>query len=379
MKIEQRLVELDVLRGLSILGMILVITPGDWAHRFDWTNHAEWHGYPLSDMIFPSFLFCVGFSISLSFYKRQQDSVLKSIFKVFKRTLILIFIGLIINGFPSYDLDNIRIPGILQRIALCYMIVACIWIALRSKEIKQPVLWLTLISAFILIAYYILLYHIYVPGIGIAGDSSVNSWPCILDQRIIGINHLWKYGITDGKVTYDPEGLLATFPASVNVIFGLIIGLLYTRYKKYYSVGYLLGLGGLLLVAGIALDYIGIVPSIKKIWSSSFSLLSGGFSLLLFTMIMLVLKILPKAKKLLYPFVVFGGNAIIAFVLSNMLIPIFDKPVASGKSIRSLGFEFFNSFIDHKEWSSMSFAIIFSIILFLILSLMNKKRIFLNI
>ena len=371
-KTEKRLEELDILRGLSIFGMILVITPGDWGHRFGWTNHAEWQGYPLSDMIFPSFLFCVGMSISLSFHKNNQNSTLQSIIKIFKRTLLLIFIGLIINGFPTYDFENIRIPGILQRIALCYMIVASLWVILRSKEIKQPILWLTIISAFILIAYYILLYHIPVPGIGIAGDSPINSWPCIVDQQVFGIHHLWKYGVIDGKVTYDSEGILATFPASVNVILGLVMGLLYTRYKKYYTIGYLLALGGLLLVTGIALDFIGVVPSIKKIWSSS-------FSLLLFTMIILILKKLPRSTNFLYPFKVYGGNAIIAFALSNMLMPIFDQPLVGGKSIRSLGFEFFSSFIGHKEWSSMSFAIGFLILLFLLLSLMHKKRIFLKI
>ncbi|WP_109832245.1 acyltransferase family protein [Reichenbachiella versicolor] len=376
---KKRLVELDVLRGVSVFGMILVITPGSWGHRFEWTNHAEWQGYPLSDMIFPSFLFCVGMSIALSFNRRNPDSIFQLILKVFKRTLALFIIGIVINGFPYYDLENIRIPGILQRIALSYMIVTCFWIVLQSKQVNQPIIWLSIVSVLILAAYYVLLYYIPVPGIGVTGDSPAYSWPSMVDQQIFGINHLWKYGVTDDKVTYDPEGILATFPASVNVVIGLIIGLIYTRYTSFYTSGNLIILGGCLLIIGVTLDYTSVAPSIKKIWSSSFVLLSGGFSLLLFVMIKLVLEKLPKTRIYLQPFIVYGGNAIIAFALSNMLVPIFDLPIVGEKSMRYLGFEFFNSFIYHEKWSSMSFAIAFLIILFLPLRQMYKRRIFLKL
>lgn len=376
---KERLLELDILRGLSILGMILVITPGDWSQRFQWMNHADWRGYPLSDMIFPSFLFCVGMSIAISFYKRKQNNdSIKSFIKIIKRTLILIVLGLLVNGFPSYDFQNIRIPGVLQRIALCYLIVASIYLFLKYKKVKRMILWLVIISCFILIGYYLLLYHIPINGIGIAGDSSYNSWPVTIDQKVFGIHHLFKFGTTNGQVTYDPEGILASFPASVNVILGLIIGLLYTQNRNQYSTIIFFISGVLLILFGVGLDYFEIMPSVKKIWTSSFVLFSGGFSLLVFAFIRLLLTYVPTTKNFFYPFIIYGANAILAFIISNMLLPVFDIPIHN-VSIRKRGYDFFNLFVSNNQWRSFLFSVTFLVLLFILLQVLYKKRIFLKV
>lgn len=383
MEEKTRLIELDLLRGASILGMILVITPGSWSQRFQWMNHAEWQGYPLSDMIFPGFLFCVGMSMAISFHKntaQDKDSVRFSPFlKVLKRTALLIVIGLLVNGFPFFDFQNLRLPGILQRIALCYLIAASIWIILTSGKVKNPALWLAICAGVILIVYYILLYYIPVPGTGIAGDNSSGSWPVIIDQRIFGIKHLWEYGISNGKVTYDPEGILASFPASVNVILGLIIGIFYTQDKNQYNTTLLLGLGISLLLLGLGLDYFHIMPSIKKIWTGSFALISGGFSLIVLACIRLLLMYVPAANRFLYPLIVYGANAILAFVVSNMLLPVFDLSIINGKSIRDTGYNFFNLFVPSNQWSSLSFSLTFLILLFIPLWFLYKRKIFLKV
>lgn len=377
---KERLLELDILRGLSIFGMILVITPGDWSHRFSWANHAEWQGYPLSDMIFPCFLFCIGLSMAISFHKpeNQNKTNLTLFVKVLKRSILLIFIGLLINGFPFYNIETLRIPGVLQRIALCYMIVGSIWIFLKSKNTRYIEFWLTIVFVIILISYYVLLDYIPIPGIGITGNNPSNSWPAIIDQKVFGVSHLWEYGMSNGKVTYDPEGILASFPASANVLLGLIIGVFYKRNRAFYKATLIIVLGLFLVLFGFLLDHLAIVPVIKKIWTSSFALLSGGFSLLILACIKLLLQYIPKITYPLHPFVVYGSNAILAFAISNILIPVFELSITD-RSIRKIGYDFFKGFITDKKWASFSFSITFLIFLYVLLNHLYKKRIFLKI
>ncbi|PKB17277.1 acyltransferase family protein [Flavobacterium sp. 5] len=377
---KERLLELDILRGISIVGMILVITPGDWSQRFEWMNHAEWRGYPLSDMIFPSFLFCVGMAMAISFQSKENQN--KDAFALFvktlKRTALLILIGLIINGFPFYELHNLRIPGILQRIAICYFIVASIWILLKSYQIKKMELWLTISALLILVFYYILLYYIPVPGIGISGDNSYNSWPVFIDQNIFGSNHLWELGKTNGVITYDPEGIIASFPASVNVICGLITGIFYLKTSKKYTIVNLLIVGFSLLLFGMLLDYFEIMPIIKKIWTSSFALYSSGFSLLVLALIRASIQFIPKTKYIFYPFIVYGANAILAFAISNMLLNVFDFS-PNNQSFREIGYNFVKNFIPYEQWSSFTFSIIFLALLFGFLQILYSKRIILRV
>ena len=377
---KQRLVELDILRGLSILGMILVITPGNWSKRFNWMNHAEWRGYPLSDMIFPTFLFCVGMAIVISFNSRtnQQKSTSQLFVKIVKRTILLILIGLIINGFPFYDLTTIRIPGVLQRIALSYFITGSLWIIFK-KTIPNKIEFSLLISGIlILILYYILLYHIPIPSIGITGVSSSNSWPAFIDQNVFGIHHLWPYGTTEGKVTYDPEGILASFPASVNIIFGILVGSFHLKNNNLYNFPFLIGFGLIIMLIALGLDFFEIMPIIKKIWTSSFVLLSSGFSILTLGIVQLLIHYLPKTKKLFFPFIVYGANAILAFAVSNMLIPIFEFKI-SDLSIREIGYQFLLRFISNEKVASLSFSIIFLVLLYWILKILYNKKIFLKI
>ncbi|WP_420571573.1 acyltransferase family protein [Kordia sp.] len=377
---KDRLVELDILRGLSIVGMILVITPGDWSQRFQWMNHAEWEGYPLSDMIFPSFLFCVGMAMAISFNKgiNQNKSIYLLLGKVIKRTFLLILIGLIINGFPFYDLKNIRIPGVLQRIAICYFIVACLWIFMKWRKTKKVELWFVISALLILIFYYILLYHIPVPSVGIAGHNSYSSWPTYIDQNVFGINHLWDLGTTNGEITYDPEGIIASLPATVNVISGVVAGLFYIRVKTVYTTALFFIAGLCLLIIGFSLDYFEIMPIIKKIWTSSFALYSSGFSLLVLACIRFIITYIPKTRHVFYPFIVYGSNAILAFAIGNMLLPIFELYI-NNQSIRKTGQDFFNSFIENEQWASFTFSVVFLILLFGLLKMLHTKKIFLKV
>ncbi len=376
---KKRIQELDILRGLSVFGMILVITPGDWSHRFSWLNHAEWRGFPLSDMIFPTFLFCVGMSISISITKQKIDNT--KIFKrIIHRFLLLILIGIFLNGFPYFDWQNLRIPGVLQRIGLCYLLVATFWGFVLYKNVKFPLLWLISITILLLLGYFILLYCIPVPNIGINGTSSTNSWPLYIDQHVFGINHLWIYGTSDGIVTYDPEGILASLPACGNVFLGLIVGIMRKKYSHWYKSIYILFLGLMILVFGFILDFFEIMPIIKKIWTSSFVLLSGGFSIILLALIILLYKNVLMSKSLFYPFMVYGSNALLAFIVSTLLMSIMDMPLFINEaSIRLTGFQFFLNFGIDGQWASFMYSIVFLSLLFLGLQYMYKQKYFVKI
>lgn len=378
---KKRLLELDTLRGISILGMILVITPGDWSKRFHWMNHAEWIGFPLSDMIFPTFLFCVGMSIAISFHKKIKHNVpyVVLIKKILIRTILLFLIGVFINGFPSFDWQHIRISGVLQRIGISYCIVSLIWLFIQSRKRLLPLTFLLSIAFFIGAFYFILLYYIPIPSFGITGHSSANSWPSYIDQNIFGIQHLWMYGTTDGIVTYDPEGLLASLPASINIIFGVVFGQLYILNSKWYNLKYIMLVGVLLLIVGYFLNYFSIMPIIKKIWTSSFALFSSGFSLLILSVIQLLITQHAVFKRVFYPFIVYGSNALLAFIISNALMPIMDIPLINGISTRQGGFQFFNTIIPSQEWSSFLYGSTFLVLLFCLLNILYKKKLFLKL
>lgn len=373
--VAKRLDELDILRGISVIGMLMVIMPGDWQYRFQWLNHAAWNGYPLVDMISPSFLFCVGVAIPISLSKRFQTSDM-SIFKhLFVRCFLLVIIGIFTNGFPHYDIPNIRIPGILQRIGLSWLIVSSIFLIIRHKSLNNQVLFLAGTLLIILIGYWVLLTFIPVPGFGSHRYDSIGSWPAYIDRLVFGVNHLWIYGTTNGVVTYDPDGLLSTIPVCANMIVGSIITLLYLNQSPYYSHKNLI-FGGLFLMAlGWSLDITGVLPINKSIWTSSFALFSTGFSVLLLGLIGLSLKI--ERIRLNYGIAkVFGSNALLAFVASAVLGTLLDQQVMGGLSSRNLGFNFLNALIPNPNLASFIFTILLLALFYWVLLKLHQRKIY---
>jgi predicted acyltransferase len=381
---KKRFEDLDILRGLSVIGMVFVLMPGAWEHRFDWLNHAEWAGIPpLSDMIFPTFLFCIGFSIPLSFEKRIQNETDSSriLRHVFYRTTLLILIGLFLNAFPFFDIKNLRIPGVLQRIALCWFMVSLLFFIstkIKSEDsLKFQLSLLSIVAIVILVGYWMVLYFIPVPGFKISGFDSIASWPAYVDRAVFGINHLWTLGTTDGVITYDPEGILSTFPACVNVIAGTLTGLLHRSHKKCLNWKMMMLAAALLMLSGIFLHYIDLIPMIKKIWTSSFALFSTGFTIFLLAIISLVVKFSFKSK-LFYPVKIFGANALIVFILLLMILPLMDIQAFEGKaghlSFRAKGFQITSSLISNPQYASFIFTLFFLIILYLVLYVFYRKN-----
>ena len=321
-----RLLSLDVFRGLTVAAMILVTDPGTYAARYHPLGHADWNGANATDMIFPSFLFIIGVSITLS---RTQTST-----KILRRTVLLILLGLLVNAFPDFHWSTLRLPGILQHIALCYAPAALLYLYL-PRRIRTPTL--IALSAAILLSYWAALRFYPVPGIGPNHLDTFGSLPAYVDRRLFTIPHLWIWGITPGQgVTFDPDGLLVTLPSLTTTLLGLLAGdwLRATQTPARKATGMTL-LGLVLILAANASAPWCVIN--KKIWTSSFTLLSDGVALLIFAALYALVDLL-KAQRWTPPTLVFGTNAILAFVLSGILTTTLDRIHLGTKTLHQVGY-----------------------------------------
>jgi predicted acyltransferase len=324
-----RLISLDAFRGFIIAGMILVTDPGTYSAVYKPLLHAQWENPTPTDMIFPSFLVIVGMAIPLSFASHlRRSKTRKEIFgHIIKRSILLFLLGLILNGFPDFSLHTIRIPGVLQRIALCYLAGATLYLAATNTDTTQrhrrsTIVTVTLVA--LLAIYWALLKFVPVPGFGPGRLDSLGNLGAYIDRAIFGIQHLWPYGLTPGHgVTFDPEGLLSTLPAIATLLIGVLAGdwLQTNRTPQKKTL--------VLAVAGVCLILTGLIlspsmPLIKKIWTSTFAICSGGVALLTFSVFYFILDV-KRCRRWSTPLLVLGTNAILAFALSNIITTLTDR------------------------------------------------------
>ncbi|WP_454759223.1 acyltransferase family protein [Caulobacter segnis] len=341
----QRIVSLDLLRGLAVAGMILVDSPGSWSKVYPPLEHAAWHGFTAADLVFPTFLFCAGMAVGLMVPRMSLEDRSGSAFwlKVAKRTGLLILLGLVINLLGGhFDLPNLRLPGILQRIGVCYALGTAICV-LAAKRGEGGNLVFNMAATFgaavvLLATYWLLVAFVPVPGFGAGHLDSYKSLPAFLDRAVFTIPHLWRGATTEGLgVTYDPEGLLSTLPAVVNVLMGAVAARVMMRGLTNGQRGLMpvLVLGVALVVIGLALNP--VMPINKKIWTPSFAILTGGLS----TVILVGFEMVARSRSRLgFDFVlkVLGGNAILAFILCQLLGIFSDLKIIPGANPSPQGF-----------------------------------------
>jgi predicted acyltransferase len=318
----QRLVSLDALRGLAVAGMILANSPGSWTLRYDQLDHAAWNGFTATDMVFPTFLFSVGVAVALSFPRAFSDADKARIWaRLIRRSLSLIALGLFLNFLAHLSLSTLRIPGILQRIGLCYAIgTGLVLLTVRRRGDGLAAVNRGVVAGAILlllVGYWALLTFVPVPGYGAGHLDPAGSLTAYIDRTVWTVPHLWPYG-TDaaGAVVYDPEGLLSTLPATANVLIGILAGTAWKRAPEQRTALVIGAVGVVLIVVGLLIDP--VFPINKRIWTSSFALLSSGISAVLLCLLTLALKS-AAARTIATPLLVLGGNAILAFVLSILL------------------------------------------------------------
>jgi len=379
LKRGSRVMSLDVTRGLAVAGMILVVSAGSWDHRYAPLLHADWYGWTLADMIFPLFLFTAGVALlfSCSVHLSRGISRRDLAWKVLRRAATIFIMGLLLNALPSFDLKTLRIPGILQRIALCYASAGLLTLALWRAEdngFRRMFASISVVALTILLLYWAVLTFVPVPGFGPGRLDSLGSLATYIDREVFGLSHLWPYGQTRGHgVTYDPEGILSTLPAIVSVLIGVLCGM-WLRYDvgPFRHVVAMACTGSALLITGLLLDP--LVPIAKKLWTDSFVCFSGGFALLVFAAAYGLCDIL-RLTKWSYVLRVFGANAILAFALSQIMGAYSDQPWP----LRKLGFAALHSLIPSAPAASLTYAVLNLAILFAILAPLYHRRIFLRI
>jgi predicted acyltransferase len=301
-----RLVSLDVFRGITIAGMVLVNNPGTWSSIYWPLAHAEWHGWTPTDLIFPFFVFIVGVAIPLAFGRRTESGGSKRdlYWKIARRTLIIFALGIFLAGFPHFQLSTIRIPGVLQRLAVCYLFASIIF--LNTKVRIQVVITLAL-----LLIYWFVMTHVHAPGFSSGDLSKEGSLASFVDRTIFG-PHIWK----QGKV-YDPEGLLSTIPAIATAMFGVLTGQwIRTNKTPYEKVAGMFVAGACCVVIGWCWNP--FFPINKSLWTSSYVFFTGGLALEFLALCYWIIDI-KKYQRWAKPFVVFGVNAIALFVGTGLM------------------------------------------------------------
>lgn len=364
----QRLLSLDVFRGLTIVGMIIVNDAGDWNHIYTPLHHADWHGITATDLVFPFFLFIVGVSIVLAYTKRLDSNTAKSSLtsKILSRTAIIFGLGVFLNLFPEFDFSNIRIPGVLQRIALVFM--ACSFIFLYTSWKMQIKLLIGL-----LVGYWAFMTLIPVPGYGWPNidtmEGNLASW---LDYKVIP-------GVLYKKI-HDPEGLMSTLPSIASGITGLLTGkLLISSEDADRKLIWIMVLGFVAMTIGNVWDW--FFPFNKNLWTSSYVMYTSGLAA------MTLGAIYWFVDRMGYQFSVpffrsFGVNAITAYVFHGVIGHLFQIPFGSGEQAWTINTAFMDGFIGMglaPKFVSLMWALAYTALCFVPIWIMYKKKIFVKI
>lgn len=372
-----RLVSLDIYRGLAVAGMIIVDNPGSDEGAYWAIKHANWNGWTPADLIFPSFLFLVGISLVFSFSSRLQrgDSRQAILLRVFKRTLLLIAIGLLVNASPiwGFDIHTFRFEGVTQRIALCYFVAAILELYVSRR-------WQIAAFAACLVGYWLLLRFAPVPGIGTPGheipfmdpDQNITAW---LDRKMF-MGHLYNG-------TRDPEGILHTIPAIGTTLIGVLTGhWLRGRKSARAIIAGLLGFGIAALIAGEIWNR--TFPINKNLWTSSFVLFSGGFALLFLALLYWIFEVKKSRVWWTMPILVLGMNAIAGFVADALVYGpgyTFTAPGANGQRLN--WHEFAQAHLEGIGLSVANASLVYSLgalsFCWLLLWVLWRKKIFLKV
>lgn len=372
--LQERYLALDVLRGLTIALMVIVNTPGSWSNIYAPFMHADWHGFTITDLVFPTFLFVVG--NAMSFSMKKMENLPQSVFlkKVFKRTALIFLFGWLLNAFPFYDYSSetgytminwgeVRLLGVLQRIALCYMLASLVLYYLGNKGAM-------VFSAISLFGYWAVMYFF-----GDAQDPySLNGNAALkLDLWLIDVKNLY----TGEGVPFEPEGILSTFPSVVNVIAGFWAG------KFIQNNGNNADTVKKILLSAFGLIVLSLIwdmgfPINKKIWTSSYVLLTVGLDLIVLGFLIMVIEVWQK-RTWTYPLEVFGRNPLILYILSGVIITLFNEIRIGDQSIKGILYQnLFTSWLGPKD-ASLLFSIAYMLLIWVIGLWMDKRKIYIKV
>ncbi|MBK7872306.1 MAG: DUF5009 domain-containing protein [Saprospiraceae bacterium] len=374
MELTKRLLALDVFRGITIAGMILVNTPGSWSYIYPPLEHAEWHGSTPTDWVFPFFLFIMGVAIPLALGRRIAEGADRKqiMLKILRRSILIFLVAMFLAGFPKFNFATIRIPGVLTRIALVYFLCSLIFVYIKNWRTQ------VLLSVGLLLLYWILMTLVPVPDgnpPNLQPETNLGAW---LDRTILGTNHLWKQ-----SVTWDPEGLLSTLPAIVTGMIGVFTGLwLKTDRNHYEKLTGIFAIGAILVALGLIWNP--LFPINKKLWTSSYVLYVGGLALLFLGLVYWLVDVL-RYKAWIKPFVVFGTNALFAYVMSGFIVKLsalIKIPIENGEKQNLLGWIYthlFEPVFTSPYNASLAFAIAFVLFILGLTWILYWRKIFIKV
>lgn len=310
-----RLVSLDAFRGATVAGMLLVNNPGSWSTVYPPLLHAPWHGWTPTDLVFPCFLWIMGVSLAFSFAQRREAGADRAaLFRhVLRRSAIIFGLGLLLAAFPfgllpahHFSLGTLRIPGVLQRIALCYLAAAAIFLRTGPRG-------LTIWTVALLAGYWAMLKLVAVPGYGVGVLEPTGSLPWWVDSHVLA-GHTWSGAPVPG---FDPEGILSTIPAIGTVLLGALAGLWLRRTESPETKAIGLLLAGLALLALGALLNVWL-PINKNLWTSSYTIFMAGWATALLAAFYWLIDV-RGWRRWAQPFVLYGMNALALFVLAGLI------------------------------------------------------------
>jgi len=374
-KPSQRLVFLDVVRGLTVAFMILVNNNGSERLAYWPLKHSAWNGCTPTDLVFPTFLFLVGIAIVFSTASRISRGETKGVLLMhaFRRAVIIFVISLIVHGFPNYPVATMRVYGVLQRIAICYLVATLLYLWDRR------VVTLLSVSVACLLGYWILIRWVPVPGVGVPGrdfpflDRYMNL-DAVIDRK------LFPTRLDEG--VFDPEGLLSTIPALATCLFGVLTGLwLRTEKRMMTKVGGMLAasVGGLALGSFWAIWF----PINKRMWTSSYVLFAAGWTLLALAICYFVIEIRKQGGRWTYPWKVFGSNAIFSYAFSELLASTLEHihVTQNGQTLalKELIYTRIFASIVSPSFGSLLYSLSFVLVCFVPAVALFRKRIFIKI
>jgi len=384
---RERLIALDVFRGSTIAAMLLVNNPGSWSAVYPPLEHAPWHGWTPTDLIFPFFLFIVGITTHLSLRKRPPAEMVG---RIIRRGLLIVLVGLLLNAFPffwwgkiagvdhptfwqrvAYRAAHLRFAGVLQRIGIAYMAAALL--ALRTTKRQQIA-----IIASLLIGYWIVMTLIPVPGTGTIGafllnqpDKTLAAWS---DRLILGANHIWA-----SSKTWDPEGPLSTLPAIATAMLGIFAGRWITDKQRplLERIVGLYGMGCLAMVGGSLWGW--VFPINKNLWTSSYVIFTAGFGCVVLATCLWIVDV-RHISGWTKPFIVYGLNPLIAFVGSGIMARLIDSLLrvkVGGKAVswHQASYQLFFEPLFPAKFASLLWALCFVALWLGILTVLYRRNV----
>lgn len=382
---HKRLLALDILRGITIAGMIMVNNPGSWGHIYAPLEHASWNGLTPTDLVFPFFMFIMGISTYISLRKYDFSFTWPTLWKIIRRTVVIFLIGMFIAWFglmlkgifsdatlfdAIFNFDHIRILGVMPRLAICYGVSSIIAILLRHK-------YLPWFIGLLLVSYTIVLLC------GNGFDFSEQNVIYVVDHAILGQNHLYADTVDGITLHFDPEGLLSTLPSIAHCLIGFMCGMMIMgthdnqlRINRLFIVGTILTFSGFLLSYG--------VPINKKIWSPTFVLTTCGLAASFLGLLIWIIDIRGKKKWCKF-FEAFGINPLFMYVLGALLSQIiglikFTHPDGSVFTIKSVIYkDFLLPLCGDDTLASLVFALLFVGFNWIIGYILYKKKIYIKI